>query len=104
MAIELVSAKGQIVSRIMTIAAAVLLGLGASLVPLTAEASVDPLPPGDRIDLYQVDGEPGTAQFLREKGFDVVQHDNGGDKEHVELTAAQADLAGLAKLGLRPEP
>ncbi|MFF0864473.1 M14 family zinc carboxypeptidase [Nonomuraea sp. NPDC003560] len=91
-------------SRTMTIAAAVLLGLGTSLVPLTAEASVDPLPPGDRIDLYQVDGEPGTAQLLREKGFDVVQHDNGGDKEHVELTAAQADLAGLAKLGLRPEP
>jgi hypothetical protein len=104
MAIELVSAKGQTVSRSMTIAAAVILGLGTSLFTMTAEASVDPLPPGDRIELYQFDGRPGTGQSLREKGYDVVQQESKGDKEHIELTGAQTDLAGLKKLGYQPEP
>jgi hypothetical protein len=92
------------VSRSTTLAAAVIIGLGTSLVAIPAQVSADPLPPGDRIELYQLDSAPGTAQALREKGFDVVQQEAKGDKEHVELTAAQADLAGLRKLGYKPEP
>ncbi|MEV0312264.1 M14 family metallopeptidase [Nonomuraea fuscirosea] len=91
-------------SRTLTLAAAVILGLGTSLVASTAEASVDPLPARDRLELYQLESPPGTAQALREKGFDVLQQQNKGDKEHIELTAAQTDLAALAKLGHKPEP
>ncbi|MGW4800231.1 M14 family metallopeptidase, partial [Nonomuraea sp. NPDC004297] len=80
-----------------------LLCLGTSLVALPAAASVDPLPAGDRIELYQLDSPPGTAQALREKGFDVVRQETKGDKEHLELTAAQVDLAALTKLGHRPQ-
>ncbi|WP_043618571.1 M14 family metallopeptidase [Nonomuraea candida] len=90
-------------SRSTILAAAVLLGLGPALVAVPAEASVNPLPPADRIELYQLESPPGTAQALREKGFDVVQQQAEGDKEHIELTAAQADLAALAKLGHKPE-
>jgi hypothetical protein len=74
------------------------------MVALPAQASMDPLPPGDRIELYQLDSPLGTAQTLREKGFDVVQHEIENGKEHVELTAAEDDLEGLRKLGLKPEP
>ncbi|MFI7635762.1 M14 family zinc carboxypeptidase [Nonomuraea sp. NPDC049400] len=91
-------------SRSLTLAAAVILGLGTSIVATTAQASVDPLPAGDRIELYQLDSPPGTAQTLREKGFDVVQQQIDGGKEHIELTAAQTDLAALRKLGHKPEP
>ncbi|MBF8186584.1 immune inhibitor A [Nonomuraea sp. K274] len=108
MSIELVSAKGQTVShrtsRTSALAAAVILGLGTSLVAVATEATADPLPPGDRIELYQIDSPPGTAQALREKGFDVVQHERNGAKEHIELTAGAAGLAGLRKLGHEPEP
>ncbi|RVX44197.1 immune inhibitor A peptidase M6 [Nonomuraea polychroma] len=81
-----------------------ILGLGTSLVAIATPSSADPLPPSDQIELYQLESTPGTSQTLREKGFDVVQHETKGDKEHVELTAAQADLAGLKKLGYKPEP
>ncbi|MGI5287445.1 M14 family zinc carboxypeptidase [Nonomuraea polychroma] len=81
-----------------------ILGLGTSLVAISTPSSADPLPPSDQIELYQLESTPGTSQTLREKGFDVVQHETKGDKEHVELTAAQADLAGLKKLGYKPEP
>ncbi|MFI9845331.1 M14 family zinc carboxypeptidase [Nonomuraea sp. NPDC051941] len=91
-------------SRTLTLATAVILGLGTSIVATTAQASVDPLPPRDRIELYQLDSAPGTAQTLREKGFDVVQQQNKGDQEHIELTAAQTDLDALRKLGHKPEP
>ncbi|MEV0593926.1 M14 family metallopeptidase [Nonomuraea cavernae] len=83
---------------------AVVLGLGTCLVAVQAHAEVDPLPPGDRIELYQLDSPPGTGQILREKGFDIVQQENKGSQEHIELTAAQADLDGLRKLGHKPEP
>jgi hypothetical protein len=69
-----------------------------------AQAANDPLPPADRIELYQLDSPPGTAHTLREKGFDVVQQEVKDGKEHIELTAAQDDLAGLRKLGFKPEP
>ncbi|MEV0346685.1 M14 family zinc carboxypeptidase [Nonomuraea sp. NPDC050680] len=91
-------------SRLLTLSTAVVLGLGTSLVALEAQASVDPLPPRDRIELYQLESTPGTGQALKEKGFDVVQQDTAGGKEHVEVTAAQTDLDGLRKLGYRPEP
>ncbi|MEU4574543.1 MULTISPECIES: M14 family zinc carboxypeptidase [Nonomuraea] len=91
-------------SRSLTIVSAVIIGLATSMVALEAQAAVDPLPPGDRIELYQLDSPPGTAQTLREQGFDVVQQEIKDGREHVELTAAQADLAGLKKLGLKPEP
>ncbi|MCK2212675.1 immune inhibitor A [Actinomadura sp. ATCC 31491] len=92
-------------SRTTTLAAAVVLGLGTALVALPAQISAAaPLPPADRIELYQLDSAPGTGQALREKGYDVVQQQAAGDKEHVELTAAAADLAGLKKLGYKPEP
>ncbi|MET7333858.1 M14 family zinc carboxypeptidase [Nonomuraea sp. NPDC005650] len=91
-------------SRTLTFATAVILALGTSIVATTARASVDPLPPRDRIELYQLDSAPGTAQTLREKGFDVVQQQNKGAQEHIELTAAQADLDALRKLGHKPEP
>ncbi|MFI6711008.1 M14 family zinc carboxypeptidase [Nonomuraea sp. NPDC050478] len=81
-----------------------ILGLGTSMVALQAQASVDPLPPGDRIELYQLDSPLGTAQALREKGFDVVQQEIRNGKEHIELTAAQKDLEGLEKLGHEPAP
>ncbi|MEU7830863.1 M14 family zinc carboxypeptidase [Nonomuraea sp. NPDC049129] len=91
-------------SRLLTLSTAVVLGLGTSLVALEAQASVDPLPPRDRIELYQLESTPGTGQALKEKGFDVVQQDTKGGKEHVEVTAAQTDLDGLRKLGYKPEP
>ncbi|SEG93740.1 Immune inhibitor A peptidase M6 [Nonomuraea solani] len=91
-------------SRSLTLAAAVILGLGTSLVATSAQASIDPLPPRDRIELYELDSPPGTGQTLREKGFDVVQQQSKGGKEHVELTAAQTDLDALRKLGYKPEP
>ncbi|MFI7448968.1 M14 family zinc carboxypeptidase [Nonomuraea sp. NPDC049714] len=91
-------------SRSLKILTAVVLGLGTSMVGLEAQAAVDPLPPSDRIELYQLDSPLGTGQSLREKGFDVVQQEIKDGKEHVELTAAQEDLAGLKKLGLKPEP
>ncbi|MFI7146117.1 M14 family zinc carboxypeptidase [Nonomuraea sp. NPDC050022] len=91
-------------SRLLTLSTAVVLGLGTSLVALEAQASVDPLPPRDRIELYQLESAPGTGQALKEKGFDVVQQDTKGGKEHVEVTAAQTDLDGLRKLGYKPEP
>ncbi|WP_245765361.1 M14 family metallopeptidase [Nonomuraea jiangxiensis] len=91
-------------SRSLTLATAVILGLGTSLVALPARASVDPLPARDRIELYELDSTPGTGQALREKGFDVVQQQNKGGQEHVELTAAQTDLDALKKLGFKPEP
>ncbi|WP_433516144.1 M14 family zinc carboxypeptidase [Nonomuraea sp. CA-143628] len=91
-------------SRLLTLSTAVVLGLGTSLVALEAQASVDPLPPRDRIELYQLESTPGTGQALKEKGFDVVQQDTKGGKEHVEVTAAQTDLDGLRKLGYQPEP
>jgi len=104
MAIEPVGAKGRLLSRSFTIVTAVILGLCTSLVALEAQATAEPLPPGDRIELYQLDGSPGTGQSLREKGFDVVQQRAENGNEHVELTAARADLDGLAKLGLKPRP
>ncbi|NRQ33288.1 zinc carboxypeptidase [Nonomuraea sp. NN258] len=90
----------------MTLAAAVVVGLATSIVGVAvpAVASVDPLPPADRIELYQLDSPPGTAQELREKGFDVVQQESKDGKEHIELTAAQVDLDTLKKLGHQPEP
>ncbi|MFI6298039.1 M14 family zinc carboxypeptidase [Nonomuraea sp. NPDC050790] len=92
-------------SRSLALLTAVLIGLGSSLVSVEASAStVDPLPPGDRIELYQLDSPPGTGEKLREAGFDVVQQQLKGGKEHIELTADQAGLAGLAKLGHKPEP
>ncbi|MEV0197778.1 M14 family zinc carboxypeptidase [Nonomuraea sp. NPDC050691] len=91
-------------SRTSAALVAALLGLGTSLVALEAQAQVDPLPPADRIELYQLDSPPGTAQTLREKGFDVVQQKAASGKEHIELTAAQEELEGLRKLGLKPEP
>ncbi|WP_231619030.1 M14 family metallopeptidase [Nonomuraea sp. SBT364] len=91
-------------SRSLKLVSAVIIGLATSMVALEARAAVDPLPPGDRIELYQLDSPPGTAQTLREQGFDVVQQEIKDGREHVELTAAQADLAGLRKLGLKPEP
>ncbi|MFC7593137.1 M14 family zinc carboxypeptidase [Nonomuraea antimicrobica] len=91
-------------SRSLTLAAAVVLGLGTSLVATAAGASVDPLPARDRIELYQLESPAGTAQALREKGFDVVRHQTEGGKEHIELTAAQADLDVLDKLGHKPQP
>ncbi|WP_246082727.1 M14 family metallopeptidase [Nonomuraea diastatica] len=92
-------------SRSSILAAAVILGLGTSLVATApAQASVDPLPARDRIELYQLDSPPGTAQTLREKGFDVVQHEIRDGKEHIELTAAKDDLGTLEKLGHEPAP
>ncbi|MFC4007965.1 M14 family metallopeptidase [Nonomuraea purpurea] len=91
-------------SRPLTLAAALVLGLGGCLVTMTPQASADPLPPRDRIELYQLDSPPGTAQTLREKGFDVVQQEIENGKEHIELTAAQTDLDALGKLGHKPEP
>ncbi|MFI6598072.1 M14 family zinc carboxypeptidase [Nonomuraea sp. NPDC050536] len=92
-------------SRPLVLAAAVILGLGTSLVAVEAQASVDPsLPPSDRIELYQLDSPPGTAQTLKEKGFDVVQDQTKDGKEHVELTAAQNELDALGKLGYKPQP
>ncbi|MDF2704414.1 MAG: zinc carboxypeptidase [Nonomuraea muscovyensis] len=91
-------------SRTSALALAVVLGLGTSLAAVEAQAATDPLPSADRIELYELDGSPGTAHTLREKGYDVVQEEAGAGKEHVELTAAQADLEGLRKLGLKPEP
>ncbi|MFE0145894.1 M14 family zinc carboxypeptidase [Nonomuraea sp. NPDC059007] len=92
-------------SRSLTLLTAVLIGLGSSLVSVEAQASVvDPLPPSDRIELYQLDSPLGTGERLREAGFDVVQQQVNGGKEHIELTADQAGLAGLAKLGHKPEP
>ncbi|MEV4891705.1 M14 family zinc carboxypeptidase, partial [Nonomuraea sp. NPDC055795] len=92
-------------SRSLTLLTAVLIGLGSSLVSVEAQASVvDPLPPSDRIELYQLDSPLGTGEKLREAGFDVVQQQVNGGKEHIELTADQAGLAGLAKLGHKPEP
>ncbi|WP_308168336.1 M14 family zinc carboxypeptidase [Nonomuraea sp. NEAU-A123] len=91
-------------SRLLALSMAVILGLGTSLVALEAQATVDPLPPRDRIELYQLESTPGTGQALREKGFDVVQQDTRGGTEHVEVTAAQTDLDGLRKLGYQPEP
>lgn len=91
-------------SRSLALVSAVLLGLGTSLVALEAQASVDPLPQRDRIELYQLDSPLGTAEKLREQGFDVVQQQVKNGKEHIELTAAQDDLAGLRKLGHKPEP
>ncbi|WP_240197103.1 M14 family metallopeptidase [Nonomuraea lactucae] len=91
-------------SRTSALALAVILGLGTSLVAVEAQATTDPLPPRDRIELYQLDSPPGTAQTLREKGFDVVQQEARSGKEHIELTAAQSDLDGLRKLGFKPEP
>ncbi|MEW9551434.1 M14 family zinc carboxypeptidase [Nonomuraea sp. NPDC050783] len=90
-------------SRSTTLAAAVILGLGTALVAVPAPVAAAP-GPADRIELYQLDSAPGTGQALREKGFDVVQQEVKGGKEHVELTAAAADLAGLTKLGYKPEP
>jgi len=92
------------VSRSLTLLTAVILCLGTSTVALPAQASVDPLPPGDRIELYELDSPLGTAQTLREQGFDVVQQEIRDGKEHVELTATPNDLDGLEKLGHRPEP
>ncbi|MEV4801008.1 M14 family zinc carboxypeptidase [Nonomuraea sp. NPDC049421] len=93
-------------SRLLKLTAAVTLGLGTSVVVVTppAHAAVAPLPPSDRIELYELDSPPGTAQQLREKGFDVVQQENADGKEHIELTADRTDLDALAKLGHRPEP
>ncbi|MEV4470980.1 M14 family zinc carboxypeptidase [Nonomuraea sp. NPDC049504] len=93
-------------SRLLKLTAAVTLGLGTSVVVVTppAHAAVAPLPPRDRIELYELDSPPGTAQQLREKGFDVVQQENADGKEHIELTADRTDLDALAKLGHRPEP
>ncbi|WP_240776679.1 M14 family metallopeptidase [Nonomuraea basaltis] len=91
-------------SRTSTLAMAVILGLGTSVVAIPAHVSAAALPPGDQIELYQLDSAPGTGQALREKGFDVVQQETKDGKEHIELTAAQADLTGLKKLGYKPEP
>ncbi|MEU7003825.1 M14 family zinc carboxypeptidase [Nonomuraea sp. NPDC046570] len=91
-------------SRPLALVTAVILGLSTVLVAGQAAASEDPLPPADRLELYQLDSPLGTAQSLREKGFDVVQQEIKGDKEHVELTAAKVDLDRLAKLGHKPEP
>ncbi|WP_308250548.1 M14 family metallopeptidase [Nonomuraea rhizosphaerae] len=91
-------------SRLLTLSTAVILGLSTSFVALQAQASVDPLPPRDRIELYELDSAPGTGQALREKGFDVVQQEGRSGQEHVEVTADQTDLDGLRKLGYKPEP
>ncbi|MBP2703252.1 immune inhibitor A [Microbispora sp. RL4-1S] len=78
----------------------------ALLVPATGAQAApgDPLPPPDRVELYQVDGEPGTGGSLAQKGFDVVQQRPQSGKEHVELTATPAELKKLQRLGYRPEP
>ncbi|WP_101787964.1 M14 family metallopeptidase [Nonomuraea indica] len=91
-------------SRTSALALAVVLGLGTSLVAVEAQAVTDPPAPADRIELYELDASPGTAHTLREKGYDVVQQEVRSGKEHVELTAVGAELEGLRKLGLRPEP
>ncbi|MEU7856717.1 M14 family zinc carboxypeptidase [Nonomuraea sp. NPDC049141] len=91
-------------SRLLALSTAVILGLGTSLVALEAQATIDPLPARDRIELYQLESTPGTGQALREKGFDVVQQDTRGGREHIEVTAAQTGLDGLRKLGYQPEP
>ena len=104
MAIDWSLRRGRPVSRSLKLFTVAVLGLGTSLVGLQAQAAVDPLPPSDRIELYELDSPLGTGQSLREQGFDVVQQEIKDGKEHVELTAAQEDLAGLRKLGLKPEP
>ncbi|MFI6499079.1 M14 family zinc carboxypeptidase [Nonomuraea typhae] len=92
-------------SRSLALLSAVLLGLAASLVAVEAQAAaVDPLPPADRIELYQLESPLGTGEKLREAGYDVVQQQVTAGKEHIELTADQVGLAGLAKLGHKPEP
>ncbi|GAA1714648.1 M14 family metallopeptidase [Nonomuraea bangladeshensis] len=91
-------------TRLTTLASAVVLGVATAVVALPAQVSAAPLPPSDRIELYELDSAPGTGQTLREKGFDVVHQQVEGGKEHVELTAAAAGLAGLRKLGYKPEP
>jgi hypothetical protein len=105
--------KGSSMSRrvIVSVLAGAALG-AASLLPLTPAqagqaaqgAQADPLPPTDRIDLYQLDSAPGTAGMLAQKGFDVVQRQQAGDKEHIELTATPAELKKLQLLGFRPQP
>lgn len=91
-------------SRSLAFLTAALLGLGTTLVAVQAQASVDPLAPRDRIELYQLDSPPGTGEKLREQGFDVVQQQVQGAKEHIELTTAETGLDKLHKLGYKPEP
>ncbi|MBO3746263.1 zinc carboxypeptidase [Streptosporangiaceae bacterium NEAU-GS5] len=72
--------------------------------PVAHADSGDPLPPKDRIDLYQLDSPSGTAQTLIEKGYDVVQRTPTGDLEHIEIAANAVEVAKLRKLGLNPSP
>ncbi len=90
---------------ILSVFAAGTLG-AAMLLPISGAQAVsgDPLPPKDRSDLYQLDSTPGTAGQLTEKGFDVVQEEIVGDKEHIELTATPIELKKLRSLGHKPEP
>ncbi|GAA1310078.1 zinc carboxypeptidase [Planotetraspora silvatica] len=85
------------------------LAAGALLAPLMPTAgaqavTADPLPPTDRIELYELDSPAGTAGTLTQKGFDVVQQKAAGDKEHIELTATPIELKKLQTLGYRPQP
>ncbi|GAA0922375.1 M14 family metallopeptidase [Nonomuraea longicatena] len=80
------------------------MGLAATTAATQVQATVAPPPPGDRIELYELDAAPGTGEKLREAGFDIVRQQVKNGKEHIELTAARDDLAGLGKLGHRPEP
>ncbi|MGV9309186.1 M14 family zinc carboxypeptidase [Nonomuraea sp. NPDC004354] len=92
-------------SRTFTLVTAVTACLATSLVAGQAVAAEDPaLPPSDRIELYQVDGPPGTGQALAEDGVDVVQKQAVAGKEHIEFTADQADLVRITKLGHKPQP
>ncbi|GII55676.1 zinc carboxypeptidase [Planotetraspora thailandica] len=80
--------------------------LATSLMPVSGAQAVtpDPLPPKDRSELYQMDSPAGTAGMLAQKGFDVVQHESTGAKEHIELTATPIDLKKLQILGYTPQP
>jgi hypothetical protein len=85
------------------------LAAGALLAPLMPTAgaqavTADPLPPTDRIELYELDSPAGTAGTLAQKGFDIVQQQAAGDKEHIELTATPIELKKLQILGYKPQP
>ncbi|WP_283137405.1 M14 family metallopeptidase [Rhizohabitans arisaemae] len=67
-------------------------------------APVNPLPQDERIELYQLDAAPGTAEELELTGLEIIQKRVANNREHLELTLRPADVKKLERRGLRPSP